>query len=274
MSLVKLYTSLSPTPTRTERKKGELYKRECCRRLNQRYQCIRAKLYKIDQLLMCVNTILSTATYATGEPSIVKTEPYTISSSENSRTSFDDNDTIAFGPIKVKPRKKPAPTLATGRRSKYEVLSPEEEHKRNIRRARNRAAAERVRVSRLSVEQQLLNQIAELESQEAKLSQNVQVLQHQKLHLETRLFTHERMCSNMTQTNPSVTSNTDLSTLFQFEDIQFPTQQFDTIVNDKTIDIDFESFINSLTPEQMQQTFPDSLINFTAGDDLNDFLMN
>ncbi|CAF0952890.1 unnamed protein product [Adineta ricciae] len=178
---------------------------------------------------MGMNEILSTATYATGTPSIVKVEPYTISSPENSRTSFDDNDIIAFGPIKVKPRKKPAPTLATGRRSKYEVLSPEEEQKRNIRRARNRAAAERVRVSRLSVEQQLLNQIAELESQEAKLSQNVESLQHQKLHLETRLFTHERMCSNMTQTNASITSNTDLSTFFQFDDIQLPSQQFDTI---------------------------------------------
>ncbi|CAF0986280.1 unnamed protein product [Adineta ricciae] len=223
---------------------------------------------------MGMNEILSTATYATGTPSIVKVEPYTISSPENSRTSFDDNDIIAFGPIKVKPRKKPAPTLATGRRSKYEVLSPEEEQKRNIRRARNRAAAERVRVSRLSVEQQLLNQIAELESQEAKLSQNVESLQHQKLHLETRLFTHERMCSNMTQTNASITSNTDLSTFFQFDDIQLPSQQFDTIVSDKTVDIDFESFINSLTPEQIQQNFPDSFINFTAGDDLNHFLMN
>ncbi|CAF0986522.1 unnamed protein product [Adineta ricciae] len=223
---------------------------------------------------MCMNKILSSATYATGAPSIVKVEPYTISSSENSRTSFDDNDIIAFGPIKVKPRKKPAPTLATGRRSKYEVLSPEEEQKRNIRRARNRAAAERVRVSRLSVEQQLLNEISELESQEAKLSQDVQSLQHQKLHLETRLFTHERMCSNMTQPNASITSNIDLSAFFQFDDIQLPSQQFDTIVNDKTVDIDFESFIDSLTPEQIQQTFPDSLLNFTPSDDLNDFLMN
>ena len=269
------YTRLCrPHPHAQNEKKANLYKRECCRRLNQRYHCIRSKLYQINQLLMCVNKILSTATYATEAPSIVKVEPYTISSSENSRTSFDDNDTIAFGPIKVKRRKKPAPTLATGRRSKYEILSPEEEQKRNIRRARNRAAAERVRVSRLSVEQQLLNQIAELESQEAKLSQNVQSLQHQKLHLETRLFTHERMCSNMTQTSASIASNTDLAAIFQFDDIQFSSQQFDTIVNDKTIDIDFESFIDSLTPEQIQQTFPDSFINFTSGDDLNDFLMN
>ncbi|UJR13709.1 hypothetical protein I4U23_000720 [Adineta vaga] len=188
-------------------------------------------------------------------------------------TSFDDNEIIAFGPIKVKPRKKPAPTLATGRRSKYEILNPDEEQKRNIRRARNRAAAERVRISRLTVEQQLLNEIHALEDKQVKLSQDVQKLQHNKLHLETRLFTHERMCSNMNQSNVSLTSDIDLTTYFPTDNVQSTSQQFDTILYDKTGDLDFESLLESLTSDQIQQNFPESLLTQMHIDDLNDLLM-
>jgi hypothetical protein len=198
--------------------------------------------------------------HPTLDSSMVKIEPY---SSENSRTSCDDNDVIAFGPIKVKPRKKPAPTLATGRRSKYEVLSPEEERKRNVRRARNRAAAERVRISRLNIEQQLLDQIEILEKQEEKLLNNVQTLQHQKLHLETRLFTHEQMCSNMTVSN-------DLTSYLPLDNIPISFQQ-----NDKLLDLDIDDLLfNSFTTEQIQQNFPDSLSTLVPIDDLNDFFMD
>jgi hypothetical protein len=143
----------------------------------------------------------------TSNSSIIKTEDfppevsYSISSSENSPTSNDDNDIIEFGPIKVKPRKKPAPTLATGRRSKYEMLSPEEEHKRDVRRARNRAAAERVRINRLNVEQELQGQINVLEDHEHKLRTHVQMLQNQKVQLEARLHTHGKICSTMSVSN-------------------------------------------------------------------------
>src|SRR5579871_23350 len=116
---------------------------------------MRSNLEPIDQLLMCMNKSQPGDHHPTPTPSIAQIEQYSISSSENSRQSYDDNETIAFGPIKVKPRKKPAPTLATGRRSKYEILTPDKEQKRNVRRARNRAAAERVRISRLNIEQQL-----------------------------------------------------------------------------------------------------------------------
>ncbi|CAF1515571.1 unnamed protein product [Adineta steineri] len=223
---------------------------------------------------MCMNKSQPGVSYPTSTDSIVKLEQYSISSSENSRTSYDDNEIIAFGPIKVKPRKKPAPTLATGRRSKYEILTPEEEQKRNVRRARNRAAAERVRVSRLNVEQQLMDQIAALEQQEQKLSNNVQTLQHKKLHLETRLFTHEQMCSTMNSSNLSLTSNLDFTSYLPLENIPSSSfQQYDTMSNDK-LTIEFESFLNSLTTEQIQENFPESLSSILIHDDLNDFLMD
>jgi hypothetical protein len=221
---------------------------------------MRSNSLPIDQLLMCMSKSQPGDHHPTLDSSMVKIEPY---SSENSRTSCDDNDVIAFGPIKVKPRKKPAPTLATGRRSKYEVLSPEEERKRNVRRARNRAAAERVRISRLNIEQQLLDQIEILEKQEEKLLNNVQTLQHQKLHLETRLFTHEQMCSNMTVSN-------DLTSYLPLDNIPISFQQ-----NDKLLDLDIDDLLfNSFTTEQIQQNFPDSLSTLVPIDDLNDFFMD
>jgi hypothetical protein len=223
---------------------------------------MRSNLLPINQLLMCMGKSQPGDYYPTQTPSIVKVEPYQIGSSENSRASFDDNETIAFGPIKVKPRKKPAPTLATGRRSKYEILSPEEEQKRHVRRARNRAAAERVRISRLNIEQQLLEQIGALEKQEEQLVNDVQTLQHQKLHLETRLFTHEQMCSNTSVSN-------DLTSYLPLDNIPTSFQQ-----NDKLPELNFDDlFFNSLTNEQIQQNFPDSLSTIVLTDDLN-FLMD
>lgn len=236
---------------------------------------MRSNLLPIDQLIMCMNKPQQGDHHPTPTPSIAKVEQYQMYSSENSHTSCDENEIIAFGPIKVKPRKKPAPTLATGRRSKYEILNPEEEHKRNVRRARNRAAAERVRISRLNVEQQLLNQISALEKQEEQLQQDVQTLQHRKLHLETRLSTHEHMCSNMVVQNPLITSEMNLTPYFPLKHL--PTsQQYDTImINDKISDIDIDdAFINSLVEEQVQQNFAECLSSFMENDDLNDFLMN
>jgi hypothetical protein len=200
----------------------------------------------------------------------IATDP--VSLSENSSASYDDNnDIIEFGPIKVKPRKKPAPTLATGRRSKYEVLSPQEEQKRDIRRARNRAAAERVRLSRLNVEQQLQGQINVLEEQEQKLLNKVQMLHHQKLHLETRLFTHDKICPTPTMTglNPQndlmsafTTCNPSTSTTFlQLEQVS-------------EINLD-ELFLNSPpTLQNQQDNYSDSLTTMIPDDDPEDFLMN
>ena len=173
------------------------------------------------------------------------------------KNSSDEFDIIAFGPIKVRPRKKPAPTLATGRRSKYEILSPDEEQKRNLRRARNRAAAERVRISRLNIEQQLLNQIHELEQQQTKLMQNIQILENEKLHLESRLFTHEQICYMSVNSQVNQTSSHSFLTSIQFND---------TAINRKICDIDVDDLL--LTNEQLQQDYISPSNNF------DDFIMN
>lgn len=218
---------------------------------------MRSNLLPIDQQLMCMSKTQPGDFYPVLASTSVKSEPYQPTSSENSRTSYDDNDIIEFGPIKVKPRKKPAPTLATGRRSKYEILSIDEEQKRDVRRARNRAAAERVRISRLNIEQKLLEQIEQLKKQEQFLTDDVETLQHQKLHLETRLFTHEQMCSNV---HSLATNGTNI---IPIENLSSSFQPFD-----KLADIDFDNLFNDFNNGQILREIPMFL------DDLPDYLMD
>lgn len=191
-----------------------------------------------------------------------------ISPSENSFTFSDDNDIIEFGPIKVKPRKKPAPTLATGRRSKYEVLSPDEHRKRDARRARNRAAAERVRLSRLNVEQQLQAQIDALKTEEEKLSFHIQMLQDHKLRLETRIFTHKQICPAMSFYNHQddilsafTPSNTSITTISQ----QISEIDLDEILSNLPLPIEQpeqNNTSNSLTPMLPSDIFDDIFMDF------------
>jgi len=197
---------------------------------------------------------------------------YPSCSSEHSSITYDDShNIIEFGPIKVKPRKKPAPTLATGRRSKYEVLSPEEEQKRDVRRARNRAAAERVRLSRLNVEQQLQGQIDVLEVQEQKLLNKVQMLQYKKLNLETRLLTREKICS--TPTMAGLNPQNDLIPTFTTYNPPTSTT-FQQIEQLSEISLE-ELFLNSPSSLQNQQdNDSNSLTTLMPDMDPEDYLMN
>ena len=223
---------------------------------------MRSDLLSIDQLLMCMSKPQPVDRYSSPTSSEMKTESNLVTSSDNSLASYDDNDIIEFGPIKVKPRKRPAPTLATGRRSKYEVLTAEEEHKRHVRRARNRAAAERVRISRLAIEQQLQDQIDLLEQQSETLASEVQTLQNQKLHLETRVFTHQQMCSSVnTSNNVGTTSEIDLTSYFPLDNTGMTFQLYD-----RTTDLDLnDPFLDSLIDDHIDcnpaQAFSASLFS-------------
>jgi hypothetical protein len=193
-----------------------------------------------------------------------ETGNHPIVSSESSATSYDDNqDIIEFGPIKVKPRKKPAPTLATGRRSKYEPLSPEEEQKREVRRARNRAAAERVRINRLNVEQELQGQIDTLEQQEKILLNNLQILEYQKLNLETRLSTHRNICPTMNGTHPQSSH-----LMSAFNNPNPPVFQQVEQISDINLE---ELFLDS--PDRLENNYSNSLTTMIP-DDIDDFFMN
>jgi hypothetical protein len=229
---------------------------------------------------MCMNKPLIVHSNSVSNLSIVKHEEYPsevssyiASSSDHSPRSSDEKNIIEFGPIKVKPRKKPAPTLATGRRSKYEVLSPEEEQRRNIRRSRNRVAADRVRINRLNIEQDLQGQIDVLKEKEQKLLVDLQTLHHQKINLETRLLTHEKLCSPVTTPTTTVNSQVDLMSLFSSNDLPASTtfQQVDSV---SELNFD-ELFFDSPLPVQTQQNdISHPLTTIMSHDDIDDYFID
>lgn len=98
---------------------------------------------------------------------------------------------IFTGPIVVRPRVKPAPTLANGRKSKYVQLSPDEAQKREIRRQRNRKAAERCKQKRNEIERNLNDQIDQLSIEHVSLTSQVISLEEEKRRLERMLEIHQ-----------------------------------------------------------------------------------
>ena len=89
-----------------------------------------------------------------------------------------------YGPIVVKPRTNPAPTLKTGRKSKYISLSTEEEEKRDKRRSRNRQAAEKCKQKRIEIEEKLEINLKNLMAEQKSIQLEKQKLLEEKLHLE------------------------------------------------------------------------------------------
>ncbi|CAF1000742.1 unnamed protein product [Adineta steineri] len=101
---------------------------------------------------------------------------------------------VRYGPVTVNPRKLPSKTLYTGRRSKYEVLSTDEEEKRRDRRERNRVAATKCREKRENVLSHLeIEYNKELKNHE-NLLKMVDALVQQKQHLESVVTNHLNEC--------------------------------------------------------------------------------
>ncbi|CAF3719240.1 unnamed protein product [Rotaria socialis] len=120
---------------------------------------------------------------------------------------------VKYGPITVNPRKQPSKTLFTGRRSKYEKLSHDEEEKRRMRRERNRLAATKCREKRETV-------LAGLQAQcdrESKIYENllekIRQLQEQKQRLESMLSNRIEPCQ-LQQINHMTTLQQPSSMIF------------------------------------------------------------
>ncbi|CAF1176324.1 unnamed protein product [Rotaria sordida] len=99
---------------------------------------------------------------------------------------------LKYGPINVTVRPSAAPTLATGRRSKFTKLEGDAAMKREIRRKRNREAARKLKEKREFIERQLEKEIRELESTERNLLLKVKNLELYKEQLEIQ---HQQIIS-------------------------------------------------------------------------------
>ncbi|CAF1045839.1 unnamed protein product [Rotaria sordida] len=99
---------------------------------------------------------------------------------------------LKYGPINVTVRPSAAPTLATGRRSKFTKLDGDAAIKRELRRKRNREAARKLKEKREFIERQLEKEIRELESEEQGLLLKVKNLELYKEQLEIQ---HQQIIS-------------------------------------------------------------------------------
>ena len=94
---------------------------------------------------------------------------------------------VEYGPIRVRLTRKPAPTLATGRRSKHITLLGDAAIKREKRREKNRIAARRLKAKRESIEDELQRKIELLENEQMNLQTYLVYLRSHKQRLETEL---------------------------------------------------------------------------------------
>ena len=91
---------------------------------------------------------------------------------------------VSYGPIRIRRRHTVSSTLATGRRSKDEMIEGEDPVKREIRRLKNRDAARRLKAERDGIERDLHNQVLELEEIERTLLNEIDHLKLHKRRLE------------------------------------------------------------------------------------------
>ncbi|CAF1437703.1 unnamed protein product [Adineta ricciae] len=117
-------------------------------------------------------------------------------STQDSTSSADSNDSeaymansnvVEYGPIKIRQIRKPAPTIATGRRPKHLVLVGEEALKRQQRREKNREAAKKLKERRQMIEQELGQKLKELEGEHSTLQSYLQQLQQRKTNLQSEI---------------------------------------------------------------------------------------
>ena len=121
---------------------------------------------------------------------------YPLSTSTSRRGGKLGSSEKRYGPIVVRPRKNPAPTLASGRKSKYISLNPDEERKRDIRRTRNRQAAEKCKLKRNEIEDKLELTLNTLRAEQAALLKEREALQAKKLSYESAYNKHIETCKS------------------------------------------------------------------------------
>lgn len=103
---------------------------------------------------------------------------------------------VYYGPIRCYFRRKQAPTLSTGRRSKFELVSDEERLKRDVRRQRNRLLAKKLKEKREKILMDLLEQVKQLEEKEFIMENLINQLQSKKNNLILQLNHFNEETSN------------------------------------------------------------------------------
>ncbi|CAF1437720.1 unnamed protein product [Adineta ricciae] len=146
--------------------------------------------------------------------------------SNDLRTSLANN-VVEYGSIRIRQNRKPAPTIATGRRPKHFVLEGEEAIKREQRREKNRETARRLKEKRQLIEEELDQKLKELKGENSDLETRIQQLQQKKQVLEEEIdsFLADPLHSLLSNTN------TDTNSLLFFEQFSDDSDSVDDTID-------------------------------------------
>jgi len=156
-------------------------------------------------------------------------DPYSLNC--NSNVSLDS--CVYYGPIRFYRRRGKAPTLLTGRKSKFEKLDGEEKIRRDLRRQKNRLLSKKLKEKRENIFNELLQQMKELEQKQLYLLNSIQQLQLYKNNLYNKL-------ENSKQDSLFNLINQNQFTLFfeQYDHSNFDTDSLISTLTDKQLSID------------------------------------
>jgi hypothetical protein len=140
---------------------------------------------------------------------------------------------VHYGPIRFYRRRGKAPTLLTGRKSKFEKLKGEEQIQRDLRRQKNRLLSKKLKEKRENIHNELLQQIKQLEQKYFYLLNYIQQLQLYKNNLSNKLeYSKQDPLFNLINQNQF--------TLFfeQYDDSIFDTNSLISTLTDEQSSID------------------------------------
>lgn len=138
-------------------------------------------------------------------------EPRSIMPREISENPFEQNNTqyysTSFDGNYGSNKRKPAPTLATGRKSKDEYLPPDEEQKRKLRRERNKYAAAKCRKKRADLTKRLESESELLENNINRLKLEIAQLIRERDELELTLLSQTNSNANYSDSKDNFISS-------------------------------------------------------------------
>ncbi len=109
------------------------------------------------------------------------------SNSSEGDENVSSNNYTSYGPIRFFSRKRKAPTLLTGRKSRFEELHGEELIQREYRREKNRLLSKKLKEKRENIQNELIEQINQLEKEHEQLFNRIEQLKSYKNDLYRKL---------------------------------------------------------------------------------------
>lgn len=156
--------------------------------------------------------------------------------------SNSSNSCIQYGPIRFYRRRGTAPTLSTGRKSKFEQLTGEDLIQRELRREKNRLLSKKLKEKRENILSDLLQQVKQLEQKQYSLLNDIQQLKLYRKNLTQKL----EYCKEQDPLFYLINQNQFTLFFEQYDDSSVDTQSLISSLTDE------QSLIDELLSDESQ----------------------